>query len=86
MERTRPTRPKNIKAAFAKELSPPTGQDPKTWYKEYIGKFASGENYNLDSLPDMSLLLFELMETTLDCYLDEKALYVSFILNAFQNS
>jgi lipoate-protein ligase A len=34
----------------------------------------------------MSLLLFELMEWSFDCYMDEKALYVSFILTAHQNS
>lgn len=34
----------------------------------------------------MSLLLFELIEWTNDCYMEEKALYVSFILTANQNS
>jgi len=86
LETRKATVPKGIKADLAKQFTPPTGQDAKTWYKEFIGNFTNSDTYNLDSLSDMSLLLFELQEWTFDCYMDEKALYVSFILTAYQNS
>ena len=85
MDGKKQTKPANVKADFANKVLPPSEQNARLFYKEQIGKFTN-ENYDCESIADMSLLSFELMDQAYDCYLDEKALFVSFLLSAYQNA
>ena len=64
----------------------PEGQDSLTFYRQFVAKFTNKETYNIDGIADMSLLYFDLIEQTINSFMDEKAFFVSFILTAYQNA
>ena len=53
-----------MKEDLAKELWPPSGQDPKSWFKEQSTICLGNEDYDIENITDMSLLQLELIEST----------------------
>lgn len=51
-----------IKPDVQKKLAPPAGQDARLYYKQRIDKFVNKDDCSIESVADMSLLLFELIE------------------------
>lgn len=56
------------------------------FYKDYIMGFLNSDKYSMDSPSDMTTLLFDLSDQRSDCFMDEKACFVSFILISLMNS
>ena len=68
------------------EIYPPAGSEHRVFYKDQISKFIDTEKYSIDSPADMTTLLFEMQDQRMDCFMDEKSVYVSFILIAQMNA
>ena len=75
-----------VKPNLLKELKPDSPSNAKAWYIDKIKMFLDNETYDIDNVSDMSLLLFKLIVDVEEAYLDEKALYINFILTSLQNT
>ena len=89
MEGKRTKAPIGIQKELKQELMAPAGSDmnaTKEFYRTKIQQFFNDEQYNIDSVADMTTLLFDLQVQRDECFMDELCCLVSFILIATQNT